>query len=297
MKLVLGLFGLENFYGGDIKSYIEIAQMGEELGFDSVSVTDHVVMGKNLHKYPFGQFPMPSDASWYEPLTLLTMIAANTTSINLATAILIAPLRSPALLAKTAASLDAMSNGRLELGVGLGWQQEEYEASGIAFENRAKIFWETLDICKLLWEGGPVSHQGEMFEFNDIWCQPKPAQGSDIPLLFGVKMTESNAQKIAKVGHGWIPIKTSRDFISEGRATLEKAFQEEGRQDKPRIRGQLPTCLDSNGVPSVDLTLKELEKSMGAGLEEIEVFPINFAQSPEHLREVLELIAELKNND
>ncbi len=61
MKLVLGLFGLENFYGGDVKSYIEIAQMGEELGFDAVSVTDHVVMGKNLHKYPFGQFPMPSD--------------------------------------------------------------------------------------------------------------------------------------------------------------------------------------------------------------------------------------------
>ena len=55
MKLVLGLFGLENFYGGDVKSYIEIAQMGEELGFDAVSVTDHVVMGKNLHKYPFGQ--------------------------------------------------------------------------------------------------------------------------------------------------------------------------------------------------------------------------------------------------
>ena len=150
MKLVLGLFGLENFYGGDVKSYIEISQMAEELGFDAVSVTDHVVMGKNLHKYPFGQFPMPSDAPWYEPLTLLTMIAANTSSINLATAVLIAPLRSPALLAKTAASLDAISNGRLELGVGLGWQEEEYEASGISFDQRAKIFWETLDICQSL---------------------------------------------------------------------------------------------------------------------------------------------------
>jgi probable F420-dependent oxidoreductase len=251
-------------------------------------------MGKNLHKYPFGQFPMPSDAPWYEPLTLLTMIAANTTSINLATAILIAPLRSPALLAKTAASLDAISNGRLELGVGLGWQEEEYEASGIAFDQRGKIFWETLDICQSLWKGGPVSHKGEMFEFNDIWCHPTPPQGSDIPLLFGVKMTESNAQKIAKIGHGWIPIKTSRDFISEGSEKLNNAFKEAGRDDKPRIRGQLPTCVDSNGVPSVDLTLKELEKSMEAGLEEIEVFPINFAQSPDHLREVLELIGEIK---
>ena len=107
-------------------------------------------------------------------------------------------------------------------------------------------------------------------------------------------MTESNAQKIAKIGHGWIPIKTSRDFISEGSEKLNNAFKEVGRDDKPRIRGQLPTCVDSNGVPSVDLTLKELEKSMQAGLEEIEVFPINFAQSPNHLREVLELIGELK---
>ena len=294
MKLVLGLFGLENFYGGDVKSYIEIAQMAEQLGFDSVSVTDHVVMGKNLHKYPFGNFPMPSEAIWYEPLTLLTMIASNTTSINLATAILIAPLRSPALLAKTAASLDAISDGRLELGVGLGWQQEEYEASGIAFDKRAKIFWETLDICKSLWTGGPASHKGEMFEFNDIWFQPQPAQGSDIPLLFGLKMTESNAQKIAKIGHGWIPIKTSSDFISEGREALEKAFRDEGRDDKPRIRGQLPTCLDENGVPSLELTLNELEKSMAAGLDEVEIFPINFAQSPDHLKEILERIAELK---
>ena len=78
MKLVLGLFGLENFYGGDVKSYIEISQMAEELGFDAVSVTDHVVMGKNLHKYPFGQFPMPSDAPWYEPVSYTHLRAHET---------------------------------------------------------------------------------------------------------------------------------------------------------------------------------------------------------------------------
>jgi alkanesulfonate monooxygenase SsuD/methylene tetrahydromethanopterin reductase-like flavin-dependent oxidoreductase (luciferase family) len=75
-------------------------------------------MGKNLHKYPFGKFPLPSEAPWFEPLSLLTMIASNTSKINLATAILIAPLRNPALLAKTVATLDTISKGRLELGVG-----------------------------------------------------------------------------------------------------------------------------------------------------------------------------------
>ena len=168
MKLVLGLFGLENFYNGDILSYIEISQMGEELGFDSVSVTDHVVMGKNLHKYPFGKFPLPSEAPWYEPLSLLTMIAANTSKINLSTAILIAPLRNPALLAKTAASLDTISKGRLELGVGLGWQKEEFDTAGVNFEDRAEIFWETLEICKLLWQDSPISFQGKHFHFDEI---------------------------------------------------------------------------------------------------------------------------------
>lgn len=294
MKLVLGLFGLENFYSGDISSLIEISQMGEELGFDSVSVTDHVVMGKNLHKYPFGKFPLPSEAPWYEPLSLLTMIASNTTNIKLATAVLIAPLRNPALLAKTAATLDSISKGRLELGVGLGWQKEEYDTAGLSFENRAEVFWETLDICKLLWEDSPISFNGKYFNFDDIWCHPQPPQGKDLPLLFGLKMTPENASKIARVGHGWIPIKTSRDFISEGKQILSEAFINAGRKDQPRIRGQLPTRFDEDGLPNIQLTLNEIEKSVAAGLDEVEVFPINFVQGPEDIYKVLKLISEVK---
>jgi probable F420-dependent oxidoreductase len=296
IKLVLGLFGLENFFNGDISSYIEISQMAEELGFDSVSVTDHVVMGKNLHNYPFGKFPLPSEAPWYEPLSLLTMIASNTSKINLATAILIVPLRNPALLAKTVATLDVISKGRLELGVGLGWQKEEFDAAGLSFGDRSEIFWETLDICKLLWQDSPISFHGDYYNFDDIWCHPQPTQGRNLPLLFGLKMTHDNAQKIAKVGHGWIPIKTSRDFISSGREILSEAFIKEGRQDQPRIRGQLPTCLDENGVPNIDLTLKELEKSMVAGLNEIEIFPINFVNEHNNLYQVLKLISEVKQS-
>jgi hypothetical protein len=96
------------------------------------------------------------------------------------------------------------------------------------------------------------------------------------------------------VGHGWIPIKTSRDFISQGRDILAEAFVKEGRQDQPRIRGQLPTCVDDNGIPNIDLTLNQLEKSMAAGLDEVEVFPINFVQSPDDIYKVLEQISEIK---
>ena len=294
MKLIAGLFGLHNFYDGDINSYIEIAQAAEEMGFHGVSLTDHVVMGKNLHKYPFGSFPLPSEAPWYEPLTVLTMIASHTKTLHLGTAVLIVPLRNPALLAKTAATIDMISKGRLELGVGMGWQAEEYHVAGVPFEDRAEIFWETLEICKLLWAESPASHDGNVYQFEDIWCQPQPMQGADLPLLFGLKMTTKNAEKIAQIGHGWIPIKTDAEFISTGKVLLDQAFKEHNRNEAPRIRGQLPTQIDSSGVPSLDLTLKELENSIAAGLTEVEIFPINFVRSKEDIVPVLKAISELK---
>ncbi|MDA9068125.1 TIGR03619 family F420-dependent LLM class oxidoreductase [Gammaproteobacteria bacterium] len=293
MKLIAGLFGLHNFYDGDINSYIEIAQAAEEMGFHGVSLTDHVVMGKNLHKYPFGSFPLPSEAPWYEPLTVLTMIASHTKTLHLGTAVLIVPLRNPALLAKTAATIDMISKGRLELGVGMGWQAEEYHVAGVPFENRAEIFWETLEICKLLWAESPASHDGNVYQFEDIWCQPQPMQGADLPLLFGLKMTTKNAEKIAQIGHGWIPIKTDAEFISTGKVLLDQAFKEHNRNEAPRIRGQLPTQIDSSGVPSLDLTLKELENSIAAGLTEVEIFPINFVRSKEDIVPVLQAISEI----
>ena len=132
----------------------------------------------------------------------------------------IAPSEIP-LLAKNAATLDAISKGRLELGVGLGWQKEEFDTAGVSFE-RAEIFWENLDICKLLWEDSPVSFLAKtliLMIFGvilNLLCK-------DLPLLFGLKMTSENAS-VAKVGHGWIPIKTSREFISEGKEILSEAF-------------------------------------------------------------------------
>ena len=296
IKLVCGLFGLENFFPSEgIRSYINIAKEAEALGFDAVSVTDHVVMGKNLHKYPFGEFPLPSEAPWYEPLSVLNMIGSHTTSIKLATAILITPLRNPALLAKTAATIDVISNGRLELGVGLGWQREEFEAAGVDFENREEIFWETLTILKKFWSESPTSHQGKYFQFDHIWCNPKPIQGADIPLLFGIKMNAENAKKIAAVGDGWIPIKTSRTFIEDGNSILIDAF-ENAAKPLPRIRGQLPTITNEHGYPDLDKTLEEFEKSYNAGLKEIEFFPINFIQSGEDIKPTLEKIAKLKGN-
>ena len=292
MKLICGLFGLENLYGGEITSYIEISKMAENHGFDSVSLTDHLVMGKNLQNYPFGTFPLPSDSNWFEPLTTLTMIASHTSTIKLATAIIIAPLRNPAVLAKTLSTLDSISNGRLELGVGLGWQKEEYDVAGISFDEKEERFWETLDVIKLLHGSNPVSFKGKFFEFSDIWCKPEIKQ-KEIPILFGVKMTDKNANKISAVGDGWIPIKTSPDFIKNGSDLLHDAFKKADRSEIPRIRGQLPTQLNEDNIPDLSKTIDCLQLSMDAGLNEVEFFPINFCQSPDQLDLVLGEISKV----
>ena len=120
------------------------ARAAEAAGFDRLVVPDHVVFGEHLEEYARpevggatgGQQPTGPDGYWLEPLTVLSVVAGITSHIRLGTNILIAALRRPVVLAKTLSTLDVLSNGRIDLGVGVGWQREEYEAAGLEFEGR-----------------------------------------------------------------------------------------------------------------------------------------------------------------
>src|SRR5262245_64884473 len=108
-------------------------------------------MSEHVEAYEWGPFPFPIEVPWLEPLSVLAAIAGATRRVRLATGILVAPLRPAVLLAKTAASLDVLSQGRLELGVGVGWQREEFEAEGLDFAARGELLTETLAACRVLW--------------------------------------------------------------------------------------------------------------------------------------------------
>ena len=138
---------------------LERARLLDAAGVDRLVVSDHVVFGEHLEAYARpevggvagGVQPTGPDGHWLEPLTTLSVLAGTTSQIRLGTNILIAALRRPVVLAKTAATLDVLSGGRLDLGVGVGWQREEYEAAGLDFARRGRLLDQSLEVCRTLW--------------------------------------------------------------------------------------------------------------------------------------------------
>jgi probable F420-dependent oxidoreductase len=211
---------------------------------------DHVVMGARTDRYPFGTFPYGPLETWPEPMILLAAIAGATERVRLGTGILISPLRPAVLLAKLAATLDRVSNGRLDLGVGLGWQREEYQAEGIAFRERPQMFVDQLRACLALWtHEPPVSFVSETVNFTEIWCEPRPVRRSGVRLSFGTAATPAMVDLMAELGAGWLPIYTTTpEELLDGLERLRAAYANAGREPSTlEVRETLRPVFDANG--------------------------------------------------
>src|SRR5215471_14576487 len=169
---------------GDWAHVIRQAETFDRAGVDRLAVSDHVVFGENLDAYgrpeiggqAGGTQPTGPDGHWLEPITLLSLLAGRTSRIRLATSVLIAALRRPVVLAKSAATLDVLSGGRLDLGVGVGWQREEYDAAGLSFDDRGRLLDHTLEVCQALWRHSPVTIDTPELRFEAIHSRPAPLQ-------------------------------------------------------------------------------------------------------------------------
>jgi probable F420-dependent oxidoreductase len=210
-------FGVESLFGGDVRALVDVAEAADELGIGQVVLPDHVLIGAHTDRYPFGTFPAPPERPWPEPLTVLAAIAARTRRIRLSTGVLVSPLRPAALLAKTVATLDALSGGRVDLGVGTGWQREEYDASGVPFEHRGRRMDDQLRACRALWADAPARFESSTVSFDDSWCRPAPVQAGGVPIWFGGPGTAATGRRIAELGVGWLPIAgTNPDDVAAG---------------------------------------------------------------------------------
>jgi probable F420-dependent oxidoreductase len=208
--------GLRNFAAtppADWRHLLDQARAADAAGIDRVFVSDHVAFGPDLGAYgdpgtggvTGGRQPTGPDGDWLEALTVLAAMAAVTSRVKLATNVLVAPLRPAVVLAKTAATIDVLSAGRFELGVGIGWQEAEYRAAGVDFARRGRILDQLLEACRQLWTEPAANFAGDDFSLDGIHMMPKPAGARGVPVWIGGRARPVVARRLARYGSGWIP--------------------------------------------------------------------------------------------
>ncbi len=295
-QVAIGLYGLQGWFGGDFAPVTEIVRTAEKQGVDLVSLTDHVVMGENVHNYPYGRFPAPLDFPWYEPLTVLAVLAGVTSRIRLSTGIVIAPLRPAVLLAKQIATLDVMSRGRVSIGLGIGWQKEEYEASGVPWEGRYARFEEQLKVCRLLWSEAPAAFHGATVNFDRIYQYPRPVQ-KHLPLWLGIAPTDRNIERMAEHADGWIPMEQDPARLAPVIARLRAAVAARGRDPAAFTVRVVPRFVfrpDHSG--DLEATLAVVPALVKAGADVIELFPAAFCRGPDDFEAFAKRLVALKGS-
>ena len=184
---------------------VQIAQLAESLGYESVWTFEHVIVPVDYEsKYPYndsGKMGAPPETNFVDPLIALTAVAASTSTIRLGTGVNILSQVNPIYIAKQAASLDFMSNGRFMLGVGIGWLKEEFEALGVPFERRGARFDDYVEGMRKIWSGDVVEHQSDFVSWSNFKSFPLPIQNPFPVVMGGIK--GKIFERIAKYGNGW----------------------------------------------------------------------------------------------
>jgi probable F420-dependent oxidoreductase len=192
--------------GADRAVIDAVARSAEHRGFATLWAGEHVVMVDDpASPYPYsddGKIAVPAVADWLDPMICLSFVAAATTSIGVATGILLLPEHHPVLVAKQVASLDRLSGGRFTLGIGIGWSREEFDALGISFAGRAERTAEYVAAIRTLWRDDVASFSGSFVDFDAIRVNPKPVRNRDIPIVLGGN-SDAALRRVVGWGDGW----------------------------------------------------------------------------------------------
>lgn len=231
MTLRFGL-AFASSIGTDPSSALEVARVAEEVGFDSVWGGEHVIFPSSIESaYPYtpdGKVPATPETPIPDPLIWLAYVAAAAPTLRLGTCILILPQRNPLVLAKELATLDHLSNGRVELGIGVGWMREEFDALGVPWERRGARTDEYVAALRTIWSGSHVEFHGEFVDFEPLTCTPRPAQGADIPILVGGD-TPAAIRRAARLADGYFPGEADPSKLAELIAALSVECGVQGR--------------------------------------------------------------------
>jgi probable F420-dependent oxidoreductase len=209
-----------------------VGREAEERGFESIWVAEHVVLFDEYDSaYPYdpsGRFPTDGDAGLLEPFTALTYLAALTERIRLGTGICLVPQRNPVYTAKAVTDLDALSGGRVDFGVGVGWLREEFEALGMPFDRRGQRADEYLAAMRSLWCDEVSEYHGELYDLRPCRMYPKPVQRPHPPVHVGGE-SDAALRRVARLGQGWFTFGRLPEDLPPALERLDAALAAEGR--------------------------------------------------------------------
>ncbi len=283
---------------------IDQAVAADRAGIGKVVVSDHVVFGENLDAYADptlggvagGKQPTGPDGLWLDPLTVLSVIAGRTSKIRLGTNILLAALRRPAVLAKSVATLDVLSGGRVDLGVGVGWQKEEYEACGLDFSSRGRLLDHTLEVCQLIWAEEKADYDAPELTFSSIHAMPKPLQKPGVPLWVSGTVNKHSMARLAKFGSGWIPWGQDAVNISKGIEAMRNEVSALGRDPSSiAVVGTLPIVREEDGI-NISATMESVPSLVASGVTDFRAYlpiPTGVEEATDYLSGVVERFREV----
>lgn len=274
--------------GSDPGALKEYAQAAESLGYVHLLAYDHV-LGANAESRPGWAGAYRHTDQFHEPIVLFSYLAGITQSIEFVSGIIIMPQRQTVLLAKQTAALDVLSKGRLRLGIGIGWNQVEYEALGENFRNRGKRSEEQIDVLRQLWTNDLITYDGKWHKITDAGINPRPAKS--IPIWFG-GTSDPVMRRLARIGDGWFPQRFGPD--EEGRENFEKLFayaREAGRD--PKEIGIEPRISVSEGNPDSWAKDAQAWESLGATHLSVNTMGAGFKSPQEHIDAIKQFKAAL----
>lgn len=238
----LSMFGLDVGIYGRLATpgpIMTLAQLAEDMGFSSVWVADHVAFPVSFaSKYPYakeGDFPSKLDDPLLEPLAVLGVLAGATKRVRLGTAVLVMAYRNPVLQARQLVTIDQMSGGRVMLGAGVGWLEEEFEVLGFhQFKRRGKATDEAIEIFKAIAGGGEVGFDGEIYKFEPVYSSPGSVQRPHPPVLVG-GVADPALRRVARHGDGWLATALGPDRV-KGQLDRLKTFCSEGGRSYDSVK-------------------------------------------------------------
>jgi probable F420-dependent oxidoreductase len=246
-------------------------QLAEELGFESMWTAEHVVVPSGYRsEYPYDESGKMAGGQesfdLTDPLIWVAFVAAVTERIKLGTGVLILPQRNPVIEAKSVASIDVLSGGRMLLGVGVGWLREEYDAIGSSFEDRGRRMDDWIATMRALWTSEKATVHNEHFSFEDCISRPAPVRGT-VPIIVGGE-SDAAARRAGRLGDGYMPASREVDEVARSIATMRRAAEEAGRDPDA-----IELTAGALNAPNDDELCSRIEGLAGLGITRVILFP------------------------